>query len=359
MTKPQTATEPSESILINDSENKSPPVNTPSCHCHCRSWFFITLISVGLLASALFIQIKQLKITENRQADYFQGILASLSTQQQQIKAHMENSLTELETKQTTVQSQFKTLNRQVEVTLDIEQDQLEPFLLQKAQYYLDLAAINAHWSNNQESSLALLKEVNQVLNKITDPGVETIKQSITTDIEHLETLTSIDTTYLIKRLNVAQTTLEKLPFQSTTDDASKAQAGISSWREGLQRSLSLLKQVVIVHRHNEQELPLLSPLYQTILKERIGMALQEAQWGILQNNEPVYQEALQQAIEGIQRCFSTQDKATQNLLTDLKQLKDTSLIIKKPNFDQSRSALNQLIDAKTTYQTNEKRIAA
>ena len=87
---------------------------------------------------------------------------------------------------------------------------------------------------------------------------------------------------------------------------------------------MNLLEKMVIIRRDDENISPLISPLYESILKENIRLNLQEAQWAILNNNPAVYQLTLKQAIINLKKSFN---KTSQDISSLLKQLQDLQQI--------------------------------
>ncbi len=105
----------------------------------------------------------------------------------------------------------------------------------------------------------------------------------------------------------------------------------MSNWKIQFARSMDVLKKLVVVRRNDKDIQPLISPLLATTLKEIIHLNLQEAQWAILNTNPVVYQLAIKQAIQNLQRSFNLTTPAAQALLQQLSQLQQVQLTQQQP----------------------------
>jgi uroporphyrin-3 C-methyltransferase len=245
--------------------------------------------------------------------------------------------------KQEKLQTEFETLTKTMDgiAALKINQDQ--PFLLRQAQYTLELAKMNTQWSNNPNTTLVLLQGADSLLKKLPDPRLETIRKSIHADMTTLQSASPIDLPAILNQLHKTQAALDQLPFKPLEFKPEPTQAP-TNWHDRLQASLKLLEKLVIVQRRNDHTSPLLSPLYQAILRERIAANLQQAQWAVLQNNALIYQQSLKEASKGIHHCFATDNPATQALLEDIKQLQEVSLTPQTLHITEALSDINKLI---------------
>ena len=329
----------------------TPEPHKTHCSCHCGWWWSLTLIIMAGFSAYIFIQLNQINATHRRLTTDLQTTINTLTNEQQTLKDQLQSTTNQIETTQTQLQAQLKAVRNQLKITQDFEQDQAQPWQLRKAEYYLELAAINAHWSHhNQATSVALLQEVEQILQAIPDPRLEPLKKNIAADLVMIQAAPTLDMTMMINTLDEAQTIIETLPFDEASSNVPTIIKQDKNWQNQLQDSLNILKQIVIVHRDNVHTAPLLSPFYQTIIREKIAIDLQQAEWALLQNNADLYGQSLNRVIETIHQNFAHNAAATQAFLEKITGLQQKSIESKTPNFNRSLSLLNELIHDDTSF---------
>jgi len=251
-------------------------------------------------------------------------------------------------------QQQLGEFNKQLQTALHQRLYQKQDWLLYKARYYLELAQINSHWSDNQQTTIALLHEADSILQAISDQSVFVVRQSIAQEMSQLKALPTIDVAGILSQLDSARQAVNDLVLKDGNNNAAEPTSttdanNTSSWRSGLHRSVNFLKTLVVV-RHQETDIqPLLSPLHQAMIRESLRMDLQQAQWAVLQHNDPVFQQTLHQALQEIAQYLDSEASNTQALTTQLQALQKQPLTQKNPMIDQSLQQLNDIIDTKNT----------
>lgn len=245
--------------------------------------------------------------------------------------------------------------NNQVQMISTQKSNQNQDWLLLKVRYYLELAQINAHWSVNtkDESTLTLLQQADTILAQIKAPELFKTRQIIAQEILQLKEANTLDVPGLLSQLDAIQTSISQLNSQSLSfkSDSENAETTTpstdSSWKSRFQNSLGLLKKLVVVRRNDEEIKPLLSPIYESLLKESIRLNIQEAQWAIINNNPPAYQFALKQAITTLNRGFNGHLSRTAAVINQLIALQKINLIQEQPKVGQALPLINQLIEQK------------
>ncbi|TID98295.1 hypothetical protein DIZ66_17770, partial [Legionella pneumophila] len=245
-------------------------------------------------------------------------------------------------------------LNKELQTAMKQKLYQNNDWLLLKARYYLELAQINVHWSDNFNTSVALLQQADALLKGMNIPKIFTIRQTIAKEIAQLKSISVVDITGILSQLDAAQAAINNLSIQSVVDQqevlnhiTKSEESGKTGWRNRLQDSVNFLEKLVVIRRHNENIPPLISPLYESAIKENIRLNLQEAQWAILNNNPAVYQFALNQAIANLKRVFNESSQNTDALIKQLSTLQNVKLTQEKPVVGQAIPLINQMIDNK------------
>ncbi|QBR85041.1 hypothetical protein E3983_12165 [Legionella israelensis] len=314
------------------------------------------LIAIVAIATAIYVlQVnKQLHQDFDQQKNTMDTRLSKLRTQQSSIQDHLKATGKSLKQAKEEIKERLDNVNQQFKLTMEQQLYENQDWMLLKARYYIELAQINAHWSDNVSTTVALLKQADMILSHINTSEVFNIRQAIAREIAQLKSKPKIDVAGLLSQLDAAQQTVRKLPLALTekklteaTNHQNASNETPRTWRKRLQDSVSLLEKLVVIRRHDEDIKPLLSPLYVAVIKETIQLNLQEVQWAVLNNNHQVYQIALNQAIENIKRHFDTSATITSHLIQQLNQLKNINLNQKTININESLPLLNNFIEHK------------
>ncbi|HAT1776486.1 hypothetical protein D7217_05800 [Legionella pneumophila] len=311
---------------------------------------FLAII-VSIYSIQLEKQFQNHQLVENKNlTDELERIKAEQNT----VQKLLDNNANHLQQIQSDLTSKMDSLNKELQTAMKQKLYQNNDWLLLKARYYLELAQINVHWSDNFNTSVALLQQADALLKGMNIPKIFTIRQTIAKEIAQLKSISVVDITGILSQLDAAQAAINNLSIQSVVDQqevlnhiTKSEESGKTGWRNRLQDSVNFLEKLVVIRRHNENIQPLISPLYESAIKENIRLNLQEAQWAILNNNPTVYQFALNQAIANLKRVFNESSQNTDVLIKQLSTLQNVKLTQEKPVVGQAIPLINQMIDNK------------
>lgn len=270
------------------------------------------------------------------------------------VQEDIDTKAQSLQQMQSTLESKVDGMHKELQTAMQQRLYQNQDWLLLKARYYLELAQINEHWSDNFNAAIALLQEADKLLQQLNTPQIFAVRQAIAKEIAQLKSEPQLDIAGLLSQLDAAQVSVSDLTIQSTITESGAAEeaetpktATPSAWRARFQDSLNLLEKLVVVRRNDEDIKPLMSPLFESILRESIRLNLQEAQWAVLNKNDTVYQMALKQAVLNLKRTFNEQGYDTGELIKKLTELQEIKLAEEKPITGLALPLLNQMIDNK------------
>lgn len=342
-----------ENKLTSESANAAAKT---SQNCDYRKVFIVmllpSLLALLLAIYALYDTRQSRTLTENN----WQTVNTSLSQTNQQLAAQKDWQ-TNYQTSLDKQQQQLDKVNSTLQTALQQPLYQKQDWLLYKARYYLELAQINAHWSENQQTTIALLHEADFILQGITDQSIFVVRQSIAEEISQLNALPTVDIAGILSQLDSARQEVNELPLKGNIDLAqpdSEPSTTNAGWRDDLHNSIGFLKKLIVV-RHQETDIqPLLSPMHQALIRESLRLDLQQAQWAALQHNEAIFQQMLNQALEDITRNFDSQAISTQAIIEQLKTLQKLPLKQKSPTIEQSLQQLNDLIGKNNTSTSSD-----
>lgn len=324
-----------------------------------------TLFMLSVIA--LIIPFYTLEISRiiTQQKTYVNDQLLEFKQQQALILSHLDKINQDLTGKEKNIQDRFETVNQKIRLSLQEHGKAPIDWKLYKAHYYLELAQLNAYWSGDDiNTTIALLEQTDTLLSKFSDQKIITLRQDIAKEISQLKSYPGVDTTGLLNKLDAAQNIVNQLaipqPEFKPEIDANQKQDSTeatkkSAWQQHLSSSIDILKKLVVVHKNTDSIKPLLSPLYSTTIREIINLNLQQAQRAVLRKNEQIFQISIQQAINNIQSSFNKPEQATQDLLKNLKDIKEINLTPPKTNIQQLLGLLNEIINNLSfLHQNNE-----
>lgn len=341
-----------------DPVNKSPEQNTS----RYKSNFLMSGVAIVIAIVAIVVALGAL------QSNYkIQKTLAEennlLKTEVEQLKQtqmanqdQVDANAKSIQQSQSTLQDKFDHLNKRLQVAMNQRLYQNQDWLLLKARYYLELAQINSHWSDNYNAAISLLQQADKLLEQLHAPKIFEVRQAIAKEIAQFKALPAIDIAGLLGQLDAAQISVSNLTIQATIDEnetgttansETPKTANPSAWKTRFQDSVNLLEKLVVIRREDEQVKPLMSPLFESILRESIRLNLQEAQWAVLNSNPVVYQLAMKQATMNLKRTFNQTSPNIVALLKQLNELEQVKITQEKPTIELALPLLNQMIDNK------------
>jgi uroporphyrin-3 C-methyltransferase len=284
---------------------------------------------------------------------------ARLSDRLHEVQQNQLNSDQQLQTTQTAqsdaitqMHSQLSALQIQVQSAIHPSTEVSNHWLLLKAQYAIELAQLNAYWSADRKTTIALLKQADGYLALHQEAQLFSTRQALARDISAQETTPVVDQAGLLSQLDALQQEITTQPFKQATSLLQSHHASAlqktppTSWQGRVHATLGVLKQFFVVRYHPDPLQPLLTPAYKALQRETLRLNIQEAQWAILQHNDAIYQHALKQALHNMQRAFGKDNVNTQSIMNRLQQLKTITVQDKPIIPEESLITLNQVIHA-------------
>lgn len=320
--------------------------------------FIIVALGALAIAAYSFFLSKQIHTQLAHQNTNFSKQLDRLEQKQKHVQERINAKENNTKDAQIQLHTQFDHLNKQVQNAMSQKFYQKQDWLLLKARYYLELAQINAHWSNSTDSSRVLLEQADQLLKQFNDPKIFNIRQAIAKDIAKIESIPHVDIAGLLSQLDGAQNNINDLgiplpvsTIKPKTEDSLPSSSNSSTWRLRLQDSMNLLEKLVVVRRHDQSIKPLISPLFEAMLKESLHLKLEEVQWAVLNNEPVVYQIILNQAVKSLKMNFNENTANTAALIKKLTELQQINITQTRAAIGSALPMLNDLIDTQKTIE--------
>lgn len=344
----QIAKKPTEEPVKKESTIKSHPSSV-------TKMLTIGLASAAFLGSVGAIYLNIQSYAQNKiQIDSMHANIDLIKKQQTIVSESVTQALESTGQTQRALTEKVSDLNQTFQNAMKQRWYQSNDWLLLKVRYYLELAQINAHWSDQTQTSIALLQEADELLSDFRDERLLMVRQSIAQEISALKSAPQIDMVKILSQLDALQNAILSLPTKltplvkkETRALTSQDSADIGTWRERLTQSLTILERLVVIQHHQQEVTPILTEDYVALLRENMRLCLQEAQWAVLRLNNDLYHLLLVEVLSNVNRSFDINAQSTKGLLSQLDDLQRIDLKQSKVTIDESLTLLNQFIQAK------------
>ncbi len=329
-----------------------------------RSSMFPVLVLACIAIAALVISILVFQKTRT-----YEENVQGLGVIQKQISLH-ENRLENLIRKNNELENSInETGNRLglLEENLDsIYQNQKHEeidWTLAEIEHLLIIATHELLLDADVNTALAALQSADARLRDITDPAVLEIRAQLTTDINSLKSVDTVDipgmTLYMADIIN----RVEKLPLKKTSQapmnsgngentDISVEQAPL--WKKLFQTVWNELKNLVVITKEDEAGVLTLLPDQRYYLYQNLRLQLEAARLAILEHDTDNLRTSIEQILEWIEKYFDVEDAAIYNIITSLNQMSRVDLQPALPDISSSLETLRAFIRDRTAPQAGE-----
>ncbi|MCA0403291.1 MAG: uroporphyrinogen-III C-methyltransferase [Proteobacteria bacterium] len=277
--------------LPNENVPREPKIQTSSL---AKNGIIYLSLLVALLIAGLFFYLANVKNNLENQ----------IKTQNLNLEAntHQIEALQDANIKARKI---IENISLSLDKALEQKQTLNNDWLLSKARYYIELAAINLYWTDDIKTSIALLKEADKLLSNETNSQVFQIREVLAKEINELELANSLDIPGILSEIDALKTNLAKGSFKfkqlgQPDNYVVESEQNNSSWQNNLKNSLKSLEKLIVIKHNSNQLEPYLSPLEQNLLLESINLNLQLAEIALLQANQERFKSALNEAIKEI-----------------------------------------------------------
>ncbi|HEY8117954.1 MAG TPA: uroporphyrinogen-III C-methyltransferase [Methylophilaceae bacterium] len=243
--------------------------------------------------------------------------------------ALLEQKLAESQNQQEALQTLYLELanNREERVIAEVEQ------LMIIANQQLQLAG-------NVKPALLALQTADSRLQELDTPQVIQLRKAVAQDIQHLQSLPSIDVVGMSLKLESLSENIDSLPLVSERHPspaiAPKPDWNSNPWHRLAQEVWQDLKQMIRIERIDRPEPPLLAPDQTFFLRENIKLHLLTARIALLQHDEATYRTDLEAAEKWLKGHFDLREAATISALATIKELSANNIVIDLPDISES-----------------------
>lgn len=310
-----------------------------------------------VLAGIALLQIDSLQSNKLAKFDQVNQQIEAVSKQQQVLSSEMDKALATVEKSQVSYGDSIKALQQSLAKALKQQNYNTNDWLLHKAAYYLQLAQVTLYWTNDTSSTITLLQTADNLLAKINNTKLFTIRQRIAHEVAALKVVPTVDKTGLLSQLSALGGQFINLPlnkhkFEVQAPKAkSPQQQTTNHWQQTWHNSVATLKQLVIIRYHKRDIKPILSPSQQQIVIQRMKLSISQMQWAVIHNDQSAFDFSIKQIINTIDSYFDSKAALSQKVVKELQQLQSIKLTPTKPNISSSTQLLNQFIEQGVSQQ--------
>lgn len=318
---------------------KSPRVqNTPDNVLQFMTPRWPIFISLVAFIAALISAFYSFSFTEHLSS--FKETSSTLQSQINEIKLLSDQQQVSLQT----LQSNIKMLIKKHRAQKNWKFSELH-YLIQSAHWQLT-------FQKNSKMALAFLSEALKKANALNDSALLPLVSALNNDIAALQAITPVSVSEILRALSSINQQLAQLPrvkkiFTKKISPPNTVQIKRNIWQRGLEKSLSAIKDVIIIRRSRLPSSVLIKPEERGYLIDNLQLQLGMAQWALLNHKQKLFKQSIMTTQHWIKTYFETHAPSTKHVLNFLESLATLNIAPQLPDISGSLTAMNNIINAK------------
>lgn len=241
-------------------------------------------------------------------------------------------------------------------------------WLVAEADYLMRLAQRKLQLERDVDSSVLLLRTVQELLEGQMGMLAATAQQNILRDVEALRRIQLPDRAAIAGQLNELSARLDELVFASAQQQAYQeswqqwwsedqvddrpADTGATALEEQasdaqtpawLDTLADLLRTIFVWRELDEGQTAFLQPDQEQLLKQQMLLQLEQARLAVVQGDQGMYETTLQQLARLLERYLEADSQVTRQLLASIESLRATSVEVELPDLSTSANLVRQL----------------
>lgn len=239
------------------------------------------------------------------------------------------------------LQSDQQRLSGRVEQVLGASREQ---WRLAEAEHLLRMAMLRLSAMQDVNSAESLIAEADLILRKQDDPGAYGTRQKLLEGLEALRSLPEFDRTGLFLQLGALRGQANQLSGLAPEFENGQSQPetqGESRWRRWLDE---LTRYVRIDFNAGTDVKPLLAGQSLAQVRLALSLAIEQAQWAVLNGNEQVYRQSLEQAARLIGDHFSEENGQSRGLRDRIETLAKRQVSVTLPDLSPALQAMQAYV---------------
>jgi uroporphyrin-III C-methyltransferase len=329
--------------------------NTKPAKSRAGLWLFILLLLALLGAAAVFLWEEHKKLT------YFQMVFNEQSAENQiQRDSFRDKVSTELKEQQQQFHNELAELSQRHETTAArlqaLSNTTHDDWKLAEVNFLLRMANQRILLEHETANALALAESANSVLAELANNDLFPARKKLTEEIQALKMVSKVDREGIYLQLLALTQQIDNLPLieplveeDDFDTENSDTVAATTLWEKIThfgKKMLNKLSHHVRVRDQGRRIDAILPPEDQLYLKQNLRLMLEQAQTGLLREEQHVYQASLDKAQNWIRTYYPLNEQA-EIVLNDLEQLKKNIVQQALPNFSASAALVKDYIAQK------------
>ncbi len=242
--------------------------------------------------------------------------------------------------------ARMATLENSVASLAGISAGARETFLLAEAEYYMQIANAQLQLASNPELAALALKMADERVTQVSDPALIDVRSAISDELTALDVMEKPDlvgTTITLASLSRA---IDSLPLASSTQPGDDHNGNDSTDKSGAERAWQTVKDamggLVKVTPPDQAKLALISPDAEFFLRNNIAMQLQAARIALLRGEHEIFEQALTDSDNLLERYFDASSKQVGNARATIGEIQATVFTAAAPDISGSLRLLRQ-----------------
>ncbi|MGA7802515.1 MAG: uroporphyrinogen-III C-methyltransferase, partial [Gammaproteobacteria bacterium] len=305
------------------------------------------LVGIGTAVAGYFIWHEVTRLDRAQQAGVtrLQSAVDGMRSAVADEQRHQRQQLDALRAREDSMEAGVAGLRAQVSRTS-------EGWVLANVQYLLQVANESLQLQRDVGTAQAALKDADQRLEALGDPGYLPVRKEIAGEITALAavpvpdiagiTVTLDSLIHQVPQLALQGTAVVAPPASGGSPGSATAAAG-TRWRELPGEIWRALRQLVQVRHHEKPVGPLLAPKDEYFLYQNMKLQLEAAQLAALRQQSQSYRTSLRTALQWLDQYFAADNALTQSMVQQLQQLQSVDVRPQLPDLSGSLRKLREL----------------
>lgn len=215
---------------------------------------------------------------------------------------------------------------------------------LAEIEFLLLLAGRELALADNPRVALAALREADQRIARLDDPGLAEVRAAINDEITAVEAVAGADLEGIALRLASLARRVDGLPLRGSLAPDPRSAAGVGDDATGWDRLLGRIRaagaNLFRIRRTDAPAAPLLAPDESFFLYRNVELDLKSARLAVLARDPENYLASLGAAHRALREYFETSDEAVQSLLAAVEALEGREIAPEWPEISRSLALL-------------------
>ncbi|MFA5626358.1 MAG: uroporphyrinogen-III C-methyltransferase [Thiohalomonadaceae bacterium] len=307
-------------------------------------WFVVLLLLIGLLSASYFFwqQLEQQQSKAMQSLQSWGDRLEQLQQTQAKTIKQLENAghaLTQLEDKNQLLASAVE----QVSERLGRGR---HAWVMAEAEYLLQMANRRLLLERDVSGAIVAMNTADQRLASLSDPQLTGVRGQLNEELQLLRAVPVIDVEGIaleIAALSKGVGQLELAGNAQAIEPAADEDSTPDGWRGMWTILWQDVRSLLVIHRHEADSLPLITPEQRLLLQQNLRLKLETARLALLRGQAQTYRSALLEADEWIARFYLVESAATTGLRASLARLAAINIAPELPGIEKSLHDMREI----------------